>query len=262
MTEATGVYGGRYRALALLGKGGFGAVYRAEDANTGRHVALKLLHGGLDQTATQRFVRKAQIVQTLAHPNIVRMFDFGEDVGGHFIVYELLEGETLTKVLKAGPLSIERAVLQAQLSPGPVPLPEAVVRSAYASVIRDAAQKSSEARHQNAALFLRELRSAAEVVGVSGHLPGQSGSAPGIRDAATVAHGSPAKAAASCAWTCPILPAEHSPGAAQLFAWPLLALGHLMATGALVVGAAMADAEKARERTWRPLSNCLALCSV
>jgi len=106
------LFAGRYRAEAQLGKGGFGVVLRARDENTGRRVALKLLRGtNLDAATRSRFEREARVVQHLTHPNTVRLFDFGADADGTpFIVYELLDGETLAEIIKRGPISLERTV--------------------------------------------------------------------------------------------------------------------------------------------------------
>ncbi len=104
------LFGGRYRTERLLGKGGFGVVYRAVDENTGRPVALKLLRGTeLGDEARHRFQREARVVQQLNHPNTVRLFDFGVDADrAPYIVYELLEGETLSQIMKTGPIPLER----------------------------------------------------------------------------------------------------------------------------------------------------------
>ena len=96
------VIDGRYRIEALLGSGGFGAVYRATQLNLGREVALKVLHSGLLASAQtlQRFQREAQLAQQLNHPNTVRLFDFGQtQSGAPFMVWELLSGKPLDALL-------------------------------------------------------------------------------------------------------------------------------------------------------------------
>jgi serine/threonine protein kinase/dienelactone hydrolase len=106
------LYGGRYQIEAPLGAGGMGDVYRATDLQTRRAVAVKVLRSHLDGPALARFQREAHVVKSLAHPNTVRLFDFGADEAGTpFIVYELVEGRTLAGILQEeGPLGVDRAV--------------------------------------------------------------------------------------------------------------------------------------------------------
>jgi hypothetical protein len=102
----------RYRIEALLGQGGFGAVFRATQLNLDREVALKvLLPDALGDDGIGRFQREAAIVQQLDHPNVVRLLDFGRGAGGEpYLAFELLRGQTLEEALRAGgPLSTARA---------------------------------------------------------------------------------------------------------------------------------------------------------
>ena len=108
---ATGARLGPYEVCASLGAGGMGEVYRAHDTRLSRDVAIKILpavSGGLDALA--RFEREARAVAALSHPNILAIHDVGAEGSTHFVVTELLEGETLRVRLGArGPLAPSEA---------------------------------------------------------------------------------------------------------------------------------------------------------
>ncbi|MBW2458439.1 MAG: serine/threonine protein kinase [Deltaproteobacteria bacterium] len=95
--------GGRYRVGRLLGRGGMGAVYAAENTKTGRSVALKVITAVHDPTsdATRRFLREAKAATAIQHPNVIEILDvFETDDGSPIMVMELLEGEALADFRK------------------------------------------------------------------------------------------------------------------------------------------------------------------
>jgi eukaryotic-like serine/threonine-protein kinase len=101
-----------FRVLSLLGAGGMGEVYLAEDTLLARKVALKLLpaHCTSDGARIRRFQQEARAASSLNHPNIVIVHQIGEVNGAHFIATEFIEGETLRDRLKRGPLKVSEAL--------------------------------------------------------------------------------------------------------------------------------------------------------
>jgi serine/threonine-protein kinase len=102
MAEGLRELGGRYRLLQPLGQGGMGTVFAGVDLLLHRNVAIKMLRGGdsAQQELRDRFLREARAVASLSHPNIVNIWDVGVDNDELYIVMELLEGETLSTVLR------------------------------------------------------------------------------------------------------------------------------------------------------------------
>ena len=95
-----------------IGEGALSEVYRAEDMNLGRPVALKILraHAEIDPQAERRFKREAKHASSLAHEHIATIYEYGEDKGTSFIAMEFLEGETLDKVIKGRTLGFEECL--------------------------------------------------------------------------------------------------------------------------------------------------------
>ncbi len=102
---------GPYEILAPLGAGGMGEVYRARDSRLGRDVAIKVLpeHLARNPDALTRFEREARAVAALSHPNILAIHDIGDEQGVHFLVTELLDGETLRGRLRQAGLPWRKA---------------------------------------------------------------------------------------------------------------------------------------------------------
>jgi serine/threonine protein kinase len=103
---------GNYEILDKLGEGGMGEVWRARDRRLQRTVALKILPHDMagDPGRRARFEQEARALGALNHPNLVAIYDVGEDGGRAYIVSELVEGETLRAVLDRGPLPVRKAL--------------------------------------------------------------------------------------------------------------------------------------------------------
>ena len=110
---------GPYEVIGKIGEGGMGVVYQAQDTRLGRSVALKLLPEKFsrDEQLVARFGREARAASALNHPNICTVYDVGEHEHQHFLVMELLEGETLRARIAGGTLSLDLVLeLGAQLA--------------------------------------------------------------------------------------------------------------------------------------------------
>ena len=105
---------GRYEILARIGGGGMALVYKAYDTVLQRHVAVKVLRDQFvhDEEFIQRFRREARSAASLSHPNVVSIYDVGQDGDIHYIVMEYIEGGTLNDIIK------ERAPLQPEEATG------------------------------------------------------------------------------------------------------------------------------------------------
>lgn len=111
-TLLTGQMIGRHQILGLLGKGGVGEVYLAEDTSLGRKVALKFLTTDFtkDTDRLRRFEQEARAASALNHPNILTIHEIGDAEGRRFIATEFIDGETLRQRLTRGSLEVEEAV--------------------------------------------------------------------------------------------------------------------------------------------------------
>ncbi|UCE41739.1 MAG: protein kinase [Candidatus Aminicenantes bacterium] len=103
---------GKYKIIEVVGKGGMGIVYKAEDTKLKRNVALKFLPPELtlDKEAKDRFVLEAQAAAALSHPNICTIHEIDEEKGKSFIAMEYVEGKSLKNKIDKGPIAIEEAV--------------------------------------------------------------------------------------------------------------------------------------------------------
>lgn len=111
-TDLSGRQISHYQIIKLIGEGGMGKVYLAEDKKLNRHVAIKFLPEEFtaDPERVRRFEQEAQAASKLNHPNIVTVHDFGQSDGRHFIVSEYIEGQTLRQKLKESPPDIPQII--------------------------------------------------------------------------------------------------------------------------------------------------------
>lgn len=111
VTLPTGSRLGRYQVVEQIGRGGMASVFRAYDPDLNRHVAVKVLPSfeGEDPSFVARFRQEAQAIAILNHPNIVQVYDVGEDKGFAYIVMEHVTGGTLTQVLTR-PLTLKEVL--------------------------------------------------------------------------------------------------------------------------------------------------------
>ncbi len=109
------VLGGRYRIVSLIGRGGMGEVYRADDLKLGQTIALKFLPTRTDARLEQRLYEEVRIGRQVSHPNVCRLYDIAELEGHLFITMEFVDGEDLASLLRrVGRLPNEKALAVAR----------------------------------------------------------------------------------------------------------------------------------------------------
>ena len=101
-----------YEILEPIGKGGMGEVYRARDGKLGRDVAIKVLPDEFAENEERlaRFKREAKVLASLNHPNIASIYGLENSDGTHYLVLELVPGETLAEQISRGPIPLEEAL--------------------------------------------------------------------------------------------------------------------------------------------------------
>jgi eukaryotic-like serine/threonine-protein kinase len=112
MSLTAGTRLGTYEILALLGSGGMGEVYRGRDMKLGRDVALKILPATFtyDPERLARFRREAQVLAALNHPHIGAIYGLDDTEGQHFLVLELVDGESLDRRIARGSIPVDEAL--------------------------------------------------------------------------------------------------------------------------------------------------------
>src|ERR1700674_4134363 len=112
MALTNGTRLGPYEIVSLVGAGGMGEVYQAHDTKLGRDVAIKVLPEAFahDPDRLSRFQREAKMLAALNHANIATIYGMEQSGGTSYLVMELVSGETLAELVKAGPLGIDEAL--------------------------------------------------------------------------------------------------------------------------------------------------------
>ncbi len=214
-----------YRITKKLGSGGMGVVYEAEDSQLGRHVALKFLPPELakDAGALERFQREARASSALNHPGICTVHAIEQHEGQHFIVMELLEGETLAARLGRGALDLE-------------PLLELAIQ--VADALESAHSKGIVHRDLKPANIFLNTRGQLKILdfGLAKIERGRGGDTGGdaLSDAPTAAHSNPLTQAGSTMGTASYMSPEQARGQLTDARTDLFSLGtvlYQMATG-------------------------------
>src|SRR5256886_918302 len=103
---------GPYKIVSLLGEGGMGEVYLADDTRLNRKIALKLLppHFTINPDRVRRFGREARAASALNHPNIVTIYEIGQSNSAHFIVTEFVDGKTVRQLINEKPFTLSETL--------------------------------------------------------------------------------------------------------------------------------------------------------
>ena len=103
---------GRFKLIEQIGKGSMGVVFRGQDTEFGRVVAIKVLSADMaaEEEGVARFRREAQAAAELDHPNVIQVYDYGEDQDHLFMAMELLQGRDLTDVIRDGQLTLSQKI--------------------------------------------------------------------------------------------------------------------------------------------------------
>lgn len=101
---------GRYQIVAELGRGGMGKVYRVYDPQLKREGALKTMLAGTDPQQVKRFLKEAEAMARLSHPNIVKVYDIGNLHNTYYFTMELIKGKNLSQLIRDGKMTVRRAV--------------------------------------------------------------------------------------------------------------------------------------------------------
>ena len=120
-----------YEIVGTLGEGGMGVVYQARDTRLSRSVALKVLHPSraADPERRRRFIREAKAASALNHPNIVTIYDIGEEAGTAFIVMEHIVGKPLSELIPRSGMRVNDAIALA------IPIADALAKAHSAGIV-------------------------------------------------------------------------------------------------------------------------------
>jgi serine/threonine protein kinase len=181
---------GPYEVAAPLGAGGMGEVYRARDTRLEREVAIKVLPAdvGGREDLRQRFEREAKAISSLHHPNICALHDIGEQDGVHYLVMELLRGETLDKRIQRGPIPAAEALriaieiggaldqahrqglIHRDLKPANIMLTESGAKLLDFGLARSAEPRNGPLGLSSAATLTQHLTAEGSIVGTLGYM--------------------------------------------------------------------------------------------
>jgi serine/threonine protein kinase/Tol biopolymer transport system component len=191
MSVDVGTRLGSLEITALLGKGGMGEVYRARDTKLKRDVAIKILpeEFSRDTDRVSRFVREAEVLASLNHPNIGAIYDLQEADGFRFLVLELVEGETLAERIARGPIPIdealaiakqivealeaahERSIIHRDLKPGNIKItPDGKVKVLDFGLAKLAEHRASAASLETSPTLMSEATQAGLILGTASYM--------------------------------------------------------------------------------------------